>query len=122
MAGPVNRGFGLSESQRGQETGRPSSSTGGSQTGSAAGMMGTVKDKAQDVASSVMSRGEDAWDSTRQMAENVASEVATRAEDAWDSMISCMRRWPLSTFGAGVALGVLLTLALRSSRQSSWNR
>lgn len=115
MAGPVNRGFG-------QETGRPGSSMGGGQTGTAGGMMGTMKDKAQDVASSVMSSAEDAWDSTRHMAENVASSVATTAEDAWDSMISCMRRWPLSTFGAGIALGVLLTLGLQGSRRSSWNR
>ena len=122
MAGPVNRGFGISESQRGQETGRPGSSMGGTQAGSAAGMMGTVRDKAKDVASSVMSNAEEAWDSTREMAENVASSVTTTAEDAWDSMISCMRRWPLSTFGAGIALGVLLTLALQSSRRQSWNR
>ena len=116
MAGPVNRGFGLSESQRGQETGRPGS---GSQAGSAGGMMGALRDKAEDVASSVASTAEEAWDSTRHMAENAASSVATTAEDAWGSMISCMRRWPLASFGAGVALGALLTLALQGTRRSS---
>lgn len=118
MAGPVNRGFGPSESLRGQEAGRPGLSTGG-QAGSAAGIMGTMKDKAQEFASSVASTAEEAWDSTRHMAEDVASTVATTTEDAWDSMVGCMRRWPLSSFAAGIALGVLLTLAFQGSRRIS---
>jgi hypothetical protein len=77
--------------------------------------MGTLKEKAQDVASSVSGAAGDAWDSTRHMAENVASSVATGAEEAWDSVVSCMRRYPLASFGAGVGLGFLLALALRNN-------
>jgi hypothetical protein len=91
------------------------------QSGSEAGTIETIKDKAQDFASSVMSTAEEAWGTTREMAGNVATSVASTAEDAWDSMISCMRRYPLSSFAAGMALGVLVTLAMQSSTRRSWS-
>jgi hypothetical protein len=122
MSSPGNRGFGSPEQQGTQQAGRTGSpGNQGSQgtTSGAAGVMGSIRDKASDVASSVASRAEDAWANTRHMAENVASSVADTAEDAWGSMVSCMRRYPLATFGAGIALGCLLTLALTSSRSSN---
>jgi ElaB/YqjD/DUF883 family membrane-anchored ribosome-binding protein len=124
MAGPVNRGFGTSEQQRGQDQGRGGAQTGNQGSGqsgtTAAGMVGAIKDKAQDVASQVASTAGDAWESTRHTAENVASSVTTSAESAFDSMVACMRRNPLASFGAGVGLGILIGMAfLGSSARSS---
>src|SRR5438132_6640801 len=86
---------------------------GSRQQETAGGVLGTVKETAQNLASSAASTAENAWEATREMAGNVGSTVANAAEDAWDSVTSCMRRYPLATFACGVGLGMLLALALR---------
>jgi ElaB/YqjD/DUF883 family membrane-anchored ribosome-binding protein len=111
MANPGNRGV-FSEQQRGHEAGRG----GNRPEEQAAGMMGTVKDKASELASNVASTAEQAWDATRETAQNVASTVASTAEDAWDSMSSFMRRYPIATFCIGAGFGFLLAELLTSRR------
>jgi ElaB/YqjD/DUF883 family membrane-anchored ribosome-binding protein len=99
MAGPVNRGTGSSgQQQRGQES-------------SAGGMMESVKDKAQEMASTVASRAEDAWDSARQGAQQMTSSAASTAEDAWQGVETFFRRYPVPMFFAGIGLGFLLAKA-----------
>jgi ElaB/YqjD/DUF883 family membrane-anchored ribosome-binding protein len=110
MANPGNRGV-FSEQQRGLEAGRSPGAT-----EQAAGIMGTVKDKASELASNVASTAEQAWDATRQTAQNVASTVASTAEDAWDSMSSFMRRYPIATFCIGAGFGFLLAELFASRR------
>ena len=71
-------------------------------------MTAAVKDKVGDVASSVASTAEDAWDSTR--------EGVRRADhatgDAWDEMTGLMRRYPFGTLCVGIGVGFLLSRVL----------
>lgn len=107
MANTGNRGMGgFTEQQRGQESGRGQTSTGTRHEEQ--GVMGTIKDKASDLASGVASTAEQAWETTRQTAQNVASTVASTAEDAWDSVNGFMRRYPMATFFIGLGFGFLL--------------
>jgi ElaB/YqjD/DUF883 family membrane-anchored ribosome-binding protein len=122
MANPGNRGgFGFAEQQRGHDAGRTSTQMGGGQGNmpeeqGATGVLGTIKEKASDLASGVASTAEHAWDATRHAAQNVASTVATGAEEAWDSVTGFMRRYPLATLGIGVGIGFLLAELLMSRR------
>jgi ElaB/YqjD/DUF883 family membrane-anchored ribosome-binding protein len=113
MANPGNRG--VFPEQRGQEQGRQST-TGNRPEEQASGVMGTIKEKASELASNVGSTAEQAWETTRHAAENVASTVASTAEDAWDSMSSFMRRYPLATFFIGAGVGFLLAELFTSRR------
>lgn len=78
----------------------------------AAGLMDSVREGAENVASSVSSAAGQAWDSTRQGAE----QVARYAETAWDSTNDFMRRYPLVTLGIGICMGISLCLALQPRR------
>jgi hypothetical protein len=116
MANQGNRGFGSSE-QRGQDAGRtsPSGTNFGSlpEESTAGGVVGAIKDKAQELASNVASTAEHAWEGTRQGVQRAASTVADTAENAWESMTTCMRNYPFATFFVGVGLGFLLAGFLR---------
>jgi hypothetical protein len=72
--------------------------------GTLGGAASAVRDKVEDVASSVASTAEGAWDSTRQ----AASAVANTAGDAWGELTGLMRRYPFATFFLGVGCGVVL--------------
>ena len=76
-------------------------------------MFGTVAGAAQGAASSVASAAEQAWETTSGGAQQAASAVVHTAEDAWGSMRSCMGRYPIATFFAGVGVGALAVMALR---------
>jgi hypothetical protein len=76
------------------------------------GVLGTIKDKASELASGVATTAEQAWDTTR----NVASSVASTAEEAWDSVSSFMRRYPMATFFIGAGFGFLLAQLFTSRR------
>ncbi len=108
MANPGNRGFEFSGQQRGHEAGRGGTTQGGTRQEGSEGIVGTIKDKASELASTVASTAGDAWDSTREMASNVASTVASTAGDAWDSARSFMRNYPVATFCIGLGVGFLL--------------
>ncbi len=95
MATPGERGYGF-QSQQSPE-----------------GVLETVKDKAQELASTAAARAQDAWESTKQGTQQAASAVATRAEDAWDRMTNCMSRYPLATLLTGLGLGFALAALVR---------
>jgi hypothetical protein len=69
-----------------------------------------MQETVQGAASAVAERAQDAWDTTR----GAASSVAETATDAWDEAVRFMRRYPVATFCAGLALGVLLASAFRA--------
>src|SRR5207245_8355116 len=81
----------------------------GTQPQEAAGeMMSAVKDKVQNMASTVADKAQEAWDSTKQGVSQAATTVAHTAEDAFTSLTGCMSRWPLATFFTGIGVGVAL--------------
>jgi len=84
-------------------------------------MAGAVKDKAQQMASSVADVAEEAWDSTRQGVQQAASSAANTAGEAWDSLTTCMRRYPLAVFFTGIGLGFVLAKALDNLSVPSWH-
>ena len=89
---------------RGTDTGNAARSDEGFLSGAAT----TVKEKAQDAASSVASAAEGAWDSTRR----AASAVADTTENAWSDLTGLMRRYPFGTLFVGIGLGFLLSRVL----------
>jgi hypothetical protein len=76
------------------------------------GAFGTVA----GAASSVASAAEQAWETTSHGAQQAASAVAHTTADAWGSVRSCMSRYPLATFFAGVGVGMLAVMALQRRR------
>ena len=90
MAGTSDRGLRFPEQQR--------SGMGPLEGSSASGMAGAVKDKAQQMASS----------------------VANVAEEAWDSLKTCMSRYPFATFLTGIGLGFMLAKALDNLSVPRW--
>lgn len=94
----------------------------GSEGASTSGVTGALKEKAQDLASTVSSSAEEAWDGARRGVQQAATALAGTAEDAWASLTQCMSRYPLATFGAGIFLGILLTRAFAWSPGMSWSR
>ena len=55
-------------------------------------------------AQGVASVAERAWETTSQEAQQAASAVVHKAEDAWDTVHSCMSRNPVAVFFTGIAL------------------
>jgi ElaB/YqjD/DUF883 family membrane-anchored ribosome-binding protein len=114
MVGPVNRGFGSLE--QGQEakgrSARPES------TGMA-GVVESVKEKAQDIASSAATQAEQAWESTRQGVQRAYSAVADTAGDAFAELTQFMRRYPLATLLVGFGLGFLAAQTISFRRSES---
>jgi hypothetical protein len=94
----------------------------GSEGASTSGVTGALKEKAQDLASTVTSSAEDAWDGARRGIRQAATAAAGTAGEAWTSMTQCMSRYPLATFGMGIFLGILLTRAFEWSPSLSWSR
>jgi ElaB/YqjD/DUF883 family membrane-anchored ribosome-binding protein len=73
-----------------------------------------VKEKAQELASTVTSRAGEAWDTTRQATQQAASTVANTAEGAWDETAAFMRRYPIVTLCVGIGIGCLLSQLFRN--------
>jgi hypothetical protein len=104
---------------------------GRTEEGNSGSVMGAIKDKAQDVASTVADKAcgawqatrdttkewagaaadkaGQAWDTTRTQAQHLASVTADKAGDAFEWSTSCMRRHPyamlLTMFGVGFLMG-----------------
>lgn len=116
MVGPVNRGFGPIE----QET-KSSKGGGKSEATGVAGVVESVKETAQDLASGAASRAGEAWESTRQGVQQAYSAVAGTAEDAFDELTSFMRRYPLATLAIGFGMGFLAAQAFSLGRPRSYN-
>ena len=90
--------------------------------GAVGGMASAVKDKVGDVASSVASTAEEAWDSTREGAQRAASAVAGTAGDAWGEMTGLMRRYPFGTLCVGIGLGFVLSRLLEDRDTRDFRR
>src|SRR6478672_5903343 len=56
---------------------------------------GDVKDKAQEWTANVADKAQDAWETTKQGAQDMTSRVADTAEDAFDNVTTFIRRYPL---------------------------
>jgi hypothetical protein len=96
MADPINRGVNFPE-----------------QTKQAVlGTVGEIKDKAQDMASSVATTAQKAWDSTREQVENVASQIGDKAEEAVENVTGFIRRYPVASVLGGFFLGYFAACAL----------
>jgi ElaB/YqjD/DUF883 family membrane-anchored ribosome-binding protein len=92
---------------------------------SAQSTMSDIKDKAQDVASSVADQAQQAWDSAREQVGNVASQIGDTAEDAIENVTSFIRRYPVACVLGGFFVGFFAATAvsgmpdmLRSSSRS----
>lgn len=72
------------------------------------GIAGAVKEKAQDLASSLGARGEEMWQTARQGASAVADTVGS----GWDEVSSFVSRHPWATFAVGGGVAFLLFRAL----------
>jgi ElaB/YqjD/DUF883 family membrane-anchored ribosome-binding protein len=82
----------------------------------ASNVMDELKDKAQDVASTVAHKAEEALDTAQQKAQQAASYVGKQAETAWDGLTDCMSRYPIATFAVGIGLGIFLGRAFFTNR------
>jgi hypothetical protein len=86
----------------------------------ASGMMGAVKEKAQELGSAVAGGAERAWEGTKEKTREWAREVAERAETGWEGLGNLIRRYPvaslLGAFGIGFLLGGSLTFGSRRSQ------
>ena len=76
------------------------------------GMVSAVTEKVGDVASSVASTAEGAWESTREGVQRAASTVADTAGDAWGEMTGLMRKYPFGTLCVGIGVGFLMAQLL----------
>jgi hypothetical protein len=72
----------------------------------------TLKGQAQELASTVARKAEEAWDSTKHGAQQLASNVATTAEEAWENVNSFFSRYSIPLFFAGIGLGFMIARAL----------
>jgi hypothetical protein len=112
MADKFNRGSSFSGQHPQASSGQGITSTVPQGQSAAGGLMENVKDKAQELASQVADRAEEAWDSTRQHAQQWAGAAAHGAEEAWMSASDFFRRYPVPMFFAGMALGFLVARCL----------
>lgn len=131
MSSAGNRGMGASgqpATQRpGGTTGTGTAGAAASPSTSGAGVAGAVKERAQDLASSVARSAEDAWESTTEGVQRAASAVASTTGDAWQSVTECMSRYPLATFFTGLGVGFMLARAFGNAAsfdywRSSWQQ
>ena len=90
--------------------------------GTLGGRASTVKDTVGDVASSVATTAEDAWDSTRDGVRRAASTVSHTAGDAWEDLTGLMRRYPFGTLCVGIGVGFLLSRVLEVRRTGDLRR
>jgi ElaB/YqjD/DUF883 family membrane-anchored ribosome-binding protein len=117
-----------------REQGRPDMGRGSESSST----MGTVKDKARDVASgaaelagqakekvqewgsTIASGAQHAWDATSRQTRELASDVAERAENAWEGLGNTIRRYPVASVLIAAGVGFILGGGLGvSARRSS---
>ncbi len=111
MASKGQQNFG----NRGQNVGQHEA---GSSHQSVGEMASAVKDKAQDIASSVAETAGDAWDGTREQVQRAAGAVADTAGDAWGEVTGLMRRYPFGTLFVGIGVGFVLAQILQPRTDS----
>jgi ElaB/YqjD/DUF883 family membrane-anchored ribosome-binding protein len=74
----------------------------------AAGVAGQVKEKAQEWGSTVAQGAQRAWEGTRDQAREWASEAAEKAENAWEGLGSLIRRHPVPSLLIALGIGFVL--------------
>jgi hypothetical protein len=100
-----------------EQSGRPE--TGRTEQG---GTMGAVKEKAQELGSSIASGAQQAWDTTRRQSREWASNVAETAENAWEGFGNTIRRYPVASLLIALGVGFILGGGLgMTARRSSWS-
>jgi ElaB/YqjD/DUF883 family membrane-anchored ribosome-binding protein len=121
MADSGNRGAGTQQGRPGGggQQGQGKQGQGKEGQGGVAGVLETVRDQAQEVASNVGESAQQAWDSTRQNVQQVAGRVTDTAEDALGHLRTSMGRYPFATFFVGFGLGVLVALAVERNMRHS---
>jgi ElaB/YqjD/DUF883 family membrane-anchored ribosome-binding protein len=82
-------------------------------------VMEGLKERAQDVATTVAHKAEEALDTAQQGARQAASYVGSQAQNAWEGLTDCMSRYPIATFVVGIGLGIFLGRAFLSGRRYS---
>ncbi len=110
---------------RGQQGGQQPERSGQQGQGEQGGlgeMATAVKDRAQEMASSVASGATEAWDSTREGVQRAASAIADTAGDAWGDVTGVMRRYPFGTLFIGIGIGFLLAQVLNERRTGNLTR
>ena len=99
------------------QSGRPE--TGRTEQG---GTMGAVKEKAQELGSTIASGAQQAWDTTRRQTREWASNVADGAQDAWEGFGNTVRRYPVASLLIALGVGFVLGGGLgMTARRSSWS-
>jgi ElaB/YqjD/DUF883 family membrane-anchored ribosome-binding protein len=88
---------------------------------SAANVAGQVKEKAQEWGSTVARTAEQAWDSTRQHTREWAHQAAERAENAFEDFGNLIRRYPVAALGIAFGFGFLLGGGLAAGARRSWS-
>lgn len=132
MTGSGNHGPTFSEQQQ-----RNPGSTGGRGEPSS-GMMGAVKEKAQNLASgasemagqvkdtarewasSVAGGARQAWESTREGAREFAHRAGERAGEAWEGTGNLIRRYPVASLMVALGFGFVLGQALAIGTRRRW--
>jgi ElaB/YqjD/DUF883 family membrane-anchored ribosome-binding protein len=114
-----NRGAGTQQGRQGSggqygQLGQEKEGKG--QQGGVAGVLDTVRDQAQEVASRVGESAEQAWDSTRQGVQQAAGWVGETAGDAFGGLRGSMARYPFATLAVGFGLGMLVMMMLDRRR------
>jgi hypothetical protein len=80
----------------------------------AADLASQVRDKAQDMASRVGDTAHETWESTRQGAQHFAQNFASQAGDAFDDMTGLVRRYPIASLFCAFGLGFVLAKGLQA--------
>ena len=81
--------------------------------------MGGFADKVEQLGSSFAEKAEHAWNATREETRQLASNVAQVAETGWEDARQFARRYPLTVFLGGFAVGFLVREALLSRGSST---
>jgi ElaB/YqjD/DUF883 family membrane-anchored ribosome-binding protein len=82
----------------------------------AANVAGQVKDKAKELASSAATGVQHAWEATKRGTQQMASNVAETAENAWEGLGDLIRRYPVPSLFISMGVGFLLGSLLTSRR------
>ncbi len=87
----------------------------------AANVAGQAKEKAQEWGSSAARAAGQAWDATRQQTREWASQAAQTAENAWDEFGSLIRRHPVPSLLIAFGIGFVLGGGLGATTRRNWS-
>jgi hypothetical protein len=87
------------------------------------GVVGTVTEKARDLASGATEAAGQAWESTKRHTREWASTAADTAQDAYEGFGNFIRRYPVASLLGALGVGFLLggALAATTRRYNYWS-